>query len=81
MGGCALAQQVAESGAVKKSGPGPPLLLSPMDAAETVPAEGVQLDTVFPFVARRAEKGFTTCCTEQQEGAQAKASSETNRVL
>jgi len=69
---------VAESGAAKKSGPGPPLLLSPMDAAETVPAEGVQPDTVLPFVARRAEKGFTTCCTEQYRGAQAKESSKTH---
>lgn len=57
-----LAQQVAESGAVKKSGPGPPLLLLPMDAAETVPCDGMQPATVLPLWATRAEKGFTTCC-------------------
>ena len=43
----ALAQQVAESGAVKNSGPGP-LLPPPTDAADTVPCDGVQPATVLP---------------------------------
>lgn len=55
-----LAQQVAESGAVKKSGPGLPEPPLGMDAAETLPAVcGEQLDTLLPFVATRAENGFT----------------------
>ncbi len=63
----ALAQQVAESGAVKKSGPGPLPLPSLMDAADTVPCDGLQPATVLPFWATRAENGFTTCCAPGRE--------------
>ena len=60
----ALEQQVSESGAMKVSGLGlvPPLL---MEAAETVPVEGVHAATVFPAAATRAEKGLMTFCTQQ----------------
>ena len=49
--GCALEQQVAESGASKVSGPGPePSLAAPTDEADTVPGPvGVQPATVDPY--------------------------------
>jgi hypothetical protein len=60
--GGALAQQVSESGAVKKSGPGPPEPLT--EAALTVPCCGVQPATVEPFCATRCENGFTMSCVQ-----------------